>query len=155
VGSSMRGMTFFMLSNCNNAAPFGNIDPVSVLGGGMLHENAVNLCDDAERVEFKIPARDNNSDTIHVSLFNIPQGATAFVSNNGSKAPAIHFEWSIGAVEPGSYTFYARYDDGACPMPGSQTMAYTVRIAAPFTIFHEVAKPTNCLYRQHVILHTG
>ncbi len=152
VGSSMRAMTFFMVDDCNNAAPYGNIDPATVTAG-ILHENTVNLCQGAERIIFAIPAYDNNNDDIQVTLSNIPSGAVATVLNNDSTSPVIMFEWDLSNTVPGNYTFFAQYNDGACPVPGNQTMAYTVRVARPFSIFHEVIKPTNCIGKQVIDFH--
>ncbi len=147
VGSSMRGMTFFMTGDCINAAPYGDIDPATITGG-RAEGNTVNICTGEEKVSFTIPVRDNNGDNIQVAIANIPSGASVNIVNNGSPAPEIYFEWEIKNVVPGNYTFYVQYNDGACPIPGNQSMAYTIRIVEPFTVVHEVVQPTNCLYKQ-------
>mgnify|MGYP000061567969 CR=1 FL=1 len=152
VGSSMRGMTFFIRNNCNNSSPYGNIDASTVVGG-LLHNNSVNLCDGEHKVAFSIPVTDNNNDNIQVSLSNVPAGATTSINGNGTKSPVIDFNWDMTNVPPGNYTFFANYNDGVCPVPGNQVMAYSVNVVEPFSIFHEVMEPTNCIKNQTVRFH--
>lgn len=150
VGSSMRGMTFFMTGDCNNAAPYGNIDPATALGG-VVDGNIMNLCEGTDKAAFTIRARDVDGDNVTVALSNIPAGAAAGIVNNNSPTPEINFEWEISNMPPGNYTFYAEYNDGACPVPGKQAIAYTVRIVEPFTVAHEIVELTNCLYKQKTL----
>lgn len=152
MGSSMRAMTFFMRNNCNNQAPNGNIDQ-STVQGGLLHENTIHLCDTNNMVSFSIPVSDNNNDNINVSLSNIPNGANVNVTGNNTISPEIIFNWDMHGVAAGLYTFYATYTDGVCPVPGKQIVAYSVYVAEPFSIFHEVLSPTNCKYKQFVQFH--
>ena len=149
VGSCMRVMSFFMRSGCNNSAPYGDIDPQSV-SGGIQYQNTINVCKGDGIVEFSIPVKDNNADKIHVTLSNIPSGANIQVNGNDTKEPVINFSWDISQVEARNYTFFANYNDGACPMPGNQVIAYDINIAYPITVFHKVLAPTNCKFKQHV-----
>lgn len=152
IGSCSRAMTFFISSQCSNQSPSGDIDPNSV-SGGMLHNNIINQCKGSHTVKFAIPVADKNNDNIQVVLSNLPAGATANVQNNNTKNPLIDFEWNINTIQPGSYTFYANYNDGACPNPGNQVMSYTVNIVYPISIFHEVQEPTNCKHKQIMQFH--
>lgn len=154
VGSSMRAMTFFVRNNCNNEAPYGGIDPATVQGG-ILHDNIINLCDTSKHIEFSIPVRDKNGDKINVSLTNVPNGANTQIQGNNTPTPTIKFSWDMHSIPPGIYTFFANYNDGACPMPGNQTVAYSIRVAEPFYIFHEVLEATNCKYKQFLQFHIG
>lgn len=149
MGTSMRAMTFFFRSVCDNQAPDGSIDPGSVYGA-MPEGNTVNTCKQEDWVRFKIPVNDKNGNNVVATVHNIPPGAHLSVNNNGSTNPEIEFTWEVKNVVPGIYTFYVEYDDGVCPIPGHQTVAYTVNIAYPITVFHRVLSPTNCLYRQQV-----
>lgn len=152
VGSSMRAMTFFMLGNCNNEAPYGHIAPSSV-SGGILDGNTINVCLPAHTVFFKIPVTDKNHDDINVALSNIPPGASASVQANNTKSPVIDFKWELTNATGKAYTFFAGYNDGACPMPGKQDMAYTINVVFPISVFHEVLAPTNCKYKQAIQFH--
>lgn len=153
VGSSMRAMTFFIRNDCNNQAPSGDIDPSSVVGGE-LYNNTLNLCDGQQTVSFQIPVTDNNADNINVVLTNLPQGANVTVKGNGSKNPVIEFSWDMSNTAAGTYTFFANYNDEACPIPGNQVMAYTINLVTPFTVFHEVLEPTDCIRKQKIRFHT-
>ncbi|HEY9177392.1 MAG TPA: gliding motility-associated C-terminal domain-containing protein [Flavipsychrobacter sp.] len=150
VGSSMRGMTFFMTDGCGNTAPYGDIDPASAVEGIVLG-NTVNLCKGADKAAFTIRASDVDGHNVSVTLSNVPGGAAAGIVNNNSPAPEINFYWDISNTEPGNYTFYAEYNDGFCPTPGKQVVAYTIRIVEPFTVAHQVVQPTNCLYKQKTL----
>src|SRR5690606_8143381 len=107
---------------------YGDIDPQSV-SGGIRDQNTINVCKGDGIIEFSIPVKDNNGDNIHVTLSNIPAGANVQVSGNDTKQPVISFSWDISKVEARNYTFFANYNDGACPMPGNQVMAYDINIA--------------------------
>lgn len=154
VGTSMRGMTFFMNANCNNEAPYGSIDPPSVQGG-ILNNNTINICDNEQHVSFSIPAGDHEGDPIQVALSNVPNGASTNITNNNTPKPVIQFDWDMHGVVPGRYTFFVTYNDKHCPIPGNQVIAYTVNLAEPFSIFHEVLTPTNCKYKQFVQFHVS
>lgn len=154
VGSSMRGITLFMAGSCGNTAPLGNIDAATA-SGGIVNDNAINLCEGEGKIRFSIPVYDNDGDDIHVTLSNIPNTALAQVVNNNTTAPAITFEWEMNNVSAGNYTFYAQYNDGVCPIPGMQVIAYTIRVVKPFRIDEEVLVPTNCAYKQKSLFHVA
>lgn len=149
VGSTMRAMTVFIRANCNNDLPYGAIEPNSVKGAKPAG-NSVNTCKEDEWVRFRVPVRDNNNENVTVTLSNVPNGATTIIHSNGTANAEIEFNWNIRDVQPRAYTFFANYNDGACPTPGNQNVAYTVNIAYPMSVFHQVLVPTNCKYRQRV-----
>lgn len=151
VGSTMRAMTFFIRA-CLNSAPYGNIDPASVIGG-TVDGNTINVCLPAHLVEFRIPAADNNMDNINVTLNNVPATSSVGIQNNGTQNPVISFKWELLNATEKVYTFFANYNDGACPMPGKQDMAYSINVVNPIAIFHEVMSPTNCKYKQQIKFH--
>ena len=149
VGSSMREMTFIVLDNCENNPPTGKVDTTSIVGGG-VQDNIINVCANTPNLAFTIPATDLDTDNITVTLNNIPQGATATISANGTAAPSISFSWNTQSVPLGLYNMYVTYADDACPLFSSQTIAYSIRVVNPIGISHEVIQPTNCIFRQHV-----
>jgi len=148
VGSSMREMTFIVIDYCHNTPPKGDIDPATLVGGGVI-DNVVNVCVNTPDLTFKIPANDIDTDDITITLNNIPNGATATITANNSHTPVVNFSWNTQNVPVGTYNMYITYTDNACPLYGSQTMAYTIRVVNPITIAHEVIQPTNCIFREH------
>jgi len=151
VGSSMREMTFIILNNCNNTPPTGKIDSGNITGGASKG-NTVNVCANTPDVQFVINASDADSDRVTIDVKNLPQGATATVSNAQQGQPQVSFSWNTQDVEPGNYNFFITYTDDACPLYSSQTIAYTVNVVDPMVITHEVIRPTNCIFRQHIAL---
>lgn len=154
VGSCMRALTFFMRDNCNNDVPTAEIVATSVKGA-VLGNNLLNTCDGNHPLEFTISVKDVNRDDVHVTLQNLPPGSYANIIGNGTDAPAVFFTWNMQQVPAGAYTFYARYDDESCPMPGVQVTAYTINIADMPRITHEVVKQTNCKDKQQVAFHAS
>lgn len=151
VGSSLREMTFIVLDNCNNNPPTGLVDTNTIVGGGVI-DNVINVCANTPELELSIPASDSDGNNITVELNNIPQGAIATVSDNGTRSPVIKLKWVTGKVQLGTYNLFATYTDDACPLFSSQTVAYTIKIVNAIGISHEVIQPTNCVYRQHVAI---
>lgn len=151
IGSSMREMTFIVLNNCNNTPPTGSIDSTNIIGGA-AKGNTVNVCANTPDVQFVINATDADSDHVTISVKNLPQGATATISNGQPGRPQVNFSWNTENVALGNYNFFITYIDDACPLYSSQTIAYTVNVVAPMEITHEVIQPTNCIFRQHVAI---
>ncbi|MCB9045890.1 MAG: gliding motility-associated C-terminal domain-containing protein [Chitinophagales bacterium] len=149
VGSSMREMTFIVLDYCHNTAPEGTVDTTSLTGGGIF-DNIINVCVNTPKLSFTIPARDVDNDNILVTLNNLPNGATATVTSNNGHAPLVNFSWNTANIPVGNYNLFVTYTDDACPLYGSQTIAYTIRVVNPISIVHETLQPTNCLFREHI-----
>lgn len=152
IGTSMREMTFIVLSNCFNSPPGGAIDKNTISGGISDPENNINVCLNTDIISFSIPAYDNDGNKITIALNNIPQGATATVSNNGTQTPVINFSWNVKGKPPGIYNLFATYNDSACPLSSSQTIAYSIRLANNFGISHNVLFPTGCQHKAYVEL---
>lgn len=151
VGSSMREMTFIVLDNCDNEAPFGVVDSTSI-EGGLTRDNIVNVCVNTPVVKFTIPVKDQNNDNVTVKVNNLPDGATATVNNDGSTRPTIDFSWSTANVPLGYYNIFVNYTDDACPLSGSQTVAYSINVIHEIDVNITETKPTNCFNNAHIQL---
>ncbi len=151
VGSSMREMTFIVLDNCNNNPPTGKIDSTNITGGA-AKGNTVNVCANTPDVQFVINGTDADSDQVAITINNLPQGAVATVNNSQPGRPQVNFSWNTENVALGNYNFFITYIDDACPLYSSQTVAYTINVVAPMEISHEIIKPTNCIFRQHIAI---
>ena len=153
VGSSMREMTFIVLSNCNNKPPTGILDTNTVVGARVDYadKNQVNVCI-GDNVSFKVPAHDSDNDNITVTLNSIPAGATAFVLYNNTDTPLINFDWQTQSLPVGTYSFFANYKDDACPLSANQTLAYTIKVVNPYAVSHQVLAPSNCHHKVYVKL---
>lgn len=145
IGSSMREMTFIVLDNCQNNAPKGDIDSASV-SGGAANKNTINVCVNTPGILFSIPAYDADSNKVTVAINNLPAGATANVTGNGSGTTLINVSWNTENVPVGNYYMYITYTDDACPLYSSQTIAYTIKVVNPIAIKREIIQPTNCLF---------
>lgn len=133
VGTSMREMTFIMLSNCPNDGPEG---PVTNLNNGSVDPNnpyQINVCQGNGNVSFDIHGNDPDGDNIDLFATSLPMGATATVTNNGTPNPVMHFNWNVGGMNPGDYIFFVTLRDDGCPVRVTQTVAYTITIHPAFT----------------------
>lgn len=126
VGSLQREITV-LVNSSTNSLPGGIFS--SVAGCTLVDTTSILACDTAGAISATIPAIDSDpSDTINVTPIGLPAGATLTVSGNGTSTPVSTFSWNTTAATPGLHTFFIKYTDGACPMSGSQTIAYNVLV---------------------------
>lgn len=126
VGTSMREMTFVVIT-CTNNAPGGKITNNNM---GAVDNSGTNIkvCKSTGTLTFNINAADADSDTINASVSGLPAGASLTVTNNITKAPTGAFSWNLNGVPTGLYTFYINYMDNGCPIAAKQTTAYTIQV---------------------------
>lgn len=151
VGSSMREMTFVVLNNCNNNPPVGVVDSANISGGASTNKT-INVCANTPDLSFRINSTDADSDKVKVTINSLPQGASGTIGFDTSGQSFVDFFWDTENVPVGSYNFFITYTDDACPLFSSQTIAYTVNVVNPMTISHEIIRPTNCIFRQHIAI---
>lgn len=133
VGTSMREMTFIILSNCQNQGPQG---PVTNINNGNVdpaNPTRINACQGTGTVAFDLQGNDPDGDNINIFATNLPAGAQAPVTNNGTPNPVMHFSWNIGGFAPGDYIFFVTLRDDGCPVRVTQTLAYTITIHEAYT----------------------
>lgn len=135
VGSSMREMAFLILVNCPNQGPSG---PVGNIQNGNVDPNEptmVNACQSAsENVSFDIGGQDPEGDNVELSATGLPAGATVNITNNNTPNPTLHFNWNIGGMPVGDYSFFVKMEDDGCPISVSRIIAYTVRVNPTYEI---------------------
>ncbi|OJW77404.1 MAG: hypothetical protein BGO69_18680 [Bacteroidetes bacterium 46-16] len=142
VGSSMREMTFIVLDNLGSFNNIQHTQPVNLSGGNATAANVIASCGTA--LDFDIQPRDTAQNDITVSYTSLPPGAAISVAANGTPAPTLHFSWDTGLHPAGSYIFYVIYKNNACPISTSQTIAYTVNVAEPYTFISATQSATGC-----------
>jgi gliding motility-associated-like protein len=155
VGTSMREMTFVVLSNCNNNPPNGGISNPS--GGTVVNSTTFSICQSAGAFSFNINPTDPNGNIITMSANGLPTGSTFTITNNNTSSPTGLFNWNVSSVTPGTYTFYITYADNGCPLVSGQTIAYTINVL-PTPLFSIVlVSPATCVKkaRFNVIPATG
>jgi gliding motility-associated-like protein len=142
VGTSMREMTFVILSNCNNTAPVGNIsNPVNAT---VVNSSTVTVCRSLGPVSFKINPTDADGNTINLSATGLPTGASFNVTGNNTTAPSGTFSWNVSGVAPGTYSFFITYTDNGCPLSSRETQAYTVIVEQDPTASLTILTPATC-----------
>lgn len=143
IGSSMREMTFIVLSNCSNTPPSASFND-TMTGVANAGNNTVNACEGTEKIAFKLTASDPDGDNITVTASNLPDGAGVTVKNNGTSNPTIDFAWSTTALPVGTYNVFINFKDNGCPISSNQTIAYTIKVIKNFGVTHTVIDYTNC-----------
>lgn len=141
IGTSMREMTFVVLSTCNNTPPDGDvINP----GNGTVSGNTFTTCKDNHTITFNINNTDLDGDNVNLEIQGAPAGAVLTVTGNNTPSPNVAFSWNIANVAPGTYTFYLNYTDDGCPLASKQTVAYTINIV-PKPVFNvAIISPATC-----------
>jgi gliding motility-associated-like protein len=142
VGSSMREMTFVVLSGCNNTAP--NASPANASGATIRDSATLNACGAAGPIGFNLNPVDPNGDPITVTYAGLPTGATLTVTNNGTLSPIVRFSWNTSNVAPGDYLFFLTYTDAGCPLSSKRTRAYRVRVAPRPGYTFTLVSPATC-----------
>jgi hypothetical protein len=142
VGTSMREMTYVVLSNCNNNAPGANIANPS--GGTASGTNMLTACQENGNVSFNLNPTDMDANVINVAVTGLPTGATLNIANNNTTSPTSNFSWNVSGVVPGVYTFYVTYTDDGCPLSSKQTLAYTIIVNATPTIAYTQTSLAAC-----------
>jgi hypothetical protein len=126
IGSLQREITILVNSTSNNL-PRGRY--TSPVGCTLLDSVNLVVCDTAGSFSVQIPATDADAtDTLYVTPSSLPAGATFTIAGNGTPTPVSTLSWTGSAATHGLHTFYVTYVDNACPMNGSQSIAYTINI---------------------------
>jgi hypothetical protein len=126
IGSLQREITILVNSTSNNL-PRGRY--TSPVGCTLLDSVNLVVCDTAGSFSVQIPATDADAtDTLYVTPFSLPAGATFTTAGNGTPTPVSTLSWVGSAATHGLHTFYITYVDNACPMSGAQSIAYTINI---------------------------
>jgi gliding motility-associated-like protein len=149
VGTSMREMTFIVLSNCNTDPPKADI---SAVVGGYERGNVITLCHGTPLVSFNISAYNSNNDTILATPVNVPSSAALNITNNYTPNPSLSFSWNTSGLANGIYNFFVNYKNFHCPIASSQTIAYTLIVVPPYTISFKLLSPTQCVHQAYVEL---
>lgn len=152
VGTSMREMTFVILPNCSNNPPEADLDGVPIIGAVYNGNNIINACTNDTNVNFLVPVKDPDHDSVFVDVTNIPQNAIVTIVNNNTPSPQISIFWNIKNANPGIYNIYIHLRDNACPISSSQTTAYTIHLIRPAEAATEILNPTHCLYAEQLRL---
>jgi gliding motility-associated-like protein len=146
VGSTMREITFVMLTNCNNDYPRESIENVTNATTVSEHGNPVIVVCSGKKstFSFDIKSTDPNGDNVTVSYTQLPPGAEISIVNNGTMAPVVTFTWNASGMPEGDYVFYVTFTDDGCPLRSVKTQAYTVRVAPYDGIFDlGISPPCN------------
>ncbi len=145
VGTSEREMTFVVQSNCNGVPPTSQVSSIS--GGVVTEGNIINVCVGSPNVNFVIGLTNPSGDTNEITLSGIPASASAIVHNNYTPQPTINFSWATGALPVGHYTFYVSIKTDHCPLASTQTIAYTINVAAPPQLQVTQLGGTGCVHQ--------
>lgn len=144
VGTSMREMTFVILSNCPNNAP--NPGNVTVNNGTVsgANQNLIEVCEGmTDTLRFGFTATDVENDTLTLTFGNLPAGAVATVTNNNTPNPGFSFQWDVSNVPLGVYTFFVTIEDDGCPLSSKQTIGYSISVV-PFQQLLNTGAASGC-----------
>jgi uncharacterized protein YjdB len=127
IGTSQREMSF-IITTCTLPPPHGIINATT--GTGVIVDTThFEICHNSGPFTFDIAAIEPDlSYNITVTASGVPVGATLTTAFNGTNHPVSTFSWNATTASVGTYTFYLTFKDNACPISGSNTVAYTVTI---------------------------
>jgi hypothetical protein len=120
IGEIIRDMQF-VIQNCSNQLP--------VVSGinGVPNVYSITSCEGANLC-FDVPASDINAgDNLTMSFVGSIPGSTFVITGTGSNRVG-RFCWTPPVGSAGRYVFSVIVNDGACPIPGQGSRAYTINI---------------------------
>lgn len=142
VGTSMREMTFIVLSTCSTPSADWKI---SDLSSGLISGHTVSICKEAApALSFNIKPS-VTSDTLFADASGLPDGAKLIFSGSGTPTPSGSFYWDISSVVAGTYYFFITYQGNGCPISSKQTVAYTINIVPKPSATVNVITPVTCV----------
>ncbi len=144
VGTSQREMTFIVQDNCDGTPPVASISSIS--GGVVSTGNIINICLGQPSVNFTVSLSNPDGEITDITAANVPATATLVVNNDHTVSPSVNFSWATGSLPVGSYTFYLTIKNNHCPLINTQTVAYTIKVAAPPVLQVQQTSITNCIY---------
>lgn len=143
VGTSMREMTFVVLTTCSNNPPTGTVSNISS-GLTALSGTAVAACASSGIISFKINPTDADGDHINMQVTGLPAGATFSITGNNSLAPSGTFTWNIANVPAGTYNFFITFTDDGCSLSSKQSVAYSVTVYGNPNPGFNLINPATC-----------
>ncbi|MEO6832248.1 MAG: SprB repeat-containing protein, partial [Chitinophagaceae bacterium] len=144
VGTSMREMTFVVLSSCSNNPPTGIVSNASS-GVFTLGTTGVEACASQGIISFKINPTDADGDHINIQVAGLPAGSSFVITGNNSYSPSATFTWNITGVPPGVYNFFVTFTDDGCPLSSKQSVAYTIKVFGSPNPGFSLIRPVTCL----------
>jgi len=141
-GTTQREMTVVVLNSCTSSPPNGSVSGASA--GTIVGGTELNICDNAGPFSFHIDPTDAG-DTITMTASGLPAGATFNIVNNSTTAPLGTFSWNTTGVASGSYTFFIYYQNNACPLSNTQTVAYTITVYPVPSESVSIVTPATCI----------
>ncbi len=129
IGTVMRDMQFVAYP-CSNVPPNASSGVISNPTGGatITGNRTIEICESASTC-FDMVITDVNTTnvlTATTNLLNVLPGATFNVTGTNPITCTVCWSGSNGTA--GYYPFTINVDDGACPIPGIQTYAYTIHV---------------------------
>ncbi len=132
IGACQREMTFLVVP-CTRTPPTGVFGTSSQ---GLVNDPThFEICAETQTFSLNIvPKQEIKTNSVTITPAGIPVNSSLIVTNNGTPDATAIFTWNTIGLVPGTYTFYVTYTDNGCPLPGSQTVTYTIRILPPLNI---------------------
>ncbi len=144
VGTSMREMTFVVLSTCSNNPPTGSISNTST-NIGSSGSTFISACKSAGIISFNVNPTDADGDHINIQVAGLPAGATFNISGNNGYTPTGTFTWNLAGATPGVYNFFITFTDDGCSLSSKQTVAYTLTVYGNPQPGYALTSPATCI----------
>lgn len=132
IGTVMRDQQF-VVQNCSNIVPNAASGTISGFSGTGVQTGpySVELCE-GDNFAFNAVFTDPNAADILTLLSNITSvlpGSTFTTSGNGPITASVTWTAPVGSAGTNT-SFFITVNDGACPVPGAQTMIYDINVLA-------------------------
>jgi gliding motility-associated-like protein len=132
IGSCQREMTFLVVT-CTRTPLSGTFGSTSE--GLVADPTHFEICAETDSFSLGIvPLQEIKTNSVTIAPAGIPANSKLVIINNGTPKAEAVFSWNTVGLPPGDYPFYITYTDNGCPLPGSQTVTYIVKILPPLSL---------------------
>lgn len=132
IGSCQREMTFLVVP-CTRNPPGGSFGSSTM--GQVSDPTHFEICAETDSFALDIiPQQEIKSNSVTIRSSGIPANSNLIITNNGTPDAKATFTWNTHGLPPGNYQFYVTFTDNGCPLPGTQTVTYSIKILPPLTI---------------------
>ena len=158
IGSCQREMSFLVVT-CNRTPPSGSFGSSTL--GQVSDPTHFEICAETDSFALEIdPIQVIKTNSVTISTAGIPLNSILNINNNSTPQANAVFSWNTKGLPPGDYPFYITFTDNGCPLPGTQTITYIIRVLPPLSIVAnphlstikygsqvQLDAPNNTLYR--------
>ncbi|MBC7553781.1 MAG: gliding motility-associated C-terminal domain-containing protein [Taibaiella sp.] len=132
IGSCQREMSFLVVT-CTRTPPSGGFGSSTM--GQVSDPTHFEICAETDSFGLEIiPVQEIKTNSVTIKAAGIPVNSFLNITDNSTPQAKAVFSWNTRGLPPGDYPFNVTFTDNGCPLPGTQTITYVIKILPPLSI---------------------